>query len=274
MQKYNKELTPVIYGPSSIKILHYNIEPHKGCFRTHWHDRVEILRIKRGEIFVGYDNNIRKVTAGEILIIPPRTPHKGFAGDYSLEYDVFMFDIRSFYNETEICQAYFPAVYDGRAKFQTITDERELVECLDKIRDMEEGRGSLELNVEIYRLIHLMFKHCLLEIDQDIHASKKMQEIVAYVEENCGQDLTTASLSVRFNYSEEHFCRKFKATTGLPPMKYLKIFRVEKAYRLIKEGECDVSKIASSCGFDDANYFTRCFKAHFGVPPTHFIRKH
>ena len=30
MQKYNKELTPVIYGPSSIKVLHYDIAPNKG----------------------------------------------------------------------------------------------------------------------------------------------------------------------------------------------------------------------------------------------------
>lgn len=273
MQKYNKELTPVLYGPSAVKILHYDIAPNKGCFRTHWHDRVEILRIKQGEIFVGYDTNIRKVREGEVLIIPPHTPHKGFAGDDPLAYDVFMFDIRSFYNETEICQTYFPAVYDGRAKFQTITDEPEMVECLDKIRDTEEAvKNPLEVTADVYRFLYLMFKHCLLEIDQDIHTNKKWKEIVKYMEENCAQDLTTAMLSARYNYSEEHFCRKFKAATGLTPMKYLKIFRVEKGYQMLKEGERDISKVAGLCGFGDANYFTRCFKAHFGVPPSHFVR--
>ena len=274
MQKYNKELTPVIYGPSSIKVLHYDIAPNKGCFRTHWHERVEILRIKHGEIFVGYDTNIRKVCEGEVLIIPPHTPHKGFAGDYPLAYDVFMFDIRSFYNETEICQTYFPAVYDGRAKFRTITDEPEIVECLDKIRDTEEAvKNSLEVTADVYRFLYLMFKYCLLEINQDIHTNKKWKEIVKYMEENCAQDLNTALLSARYNYSEEHFCRKFKATTGLTPMKYLKIFRVEKGYQMIKDGERDISKIAGRCGFGDANYFTRCFKAHFGVPPSLFVRE-
>ncbi|MBQ8233294.1 MAG: helix-turn-helix transcriptional regulator [Lachnospiraceae bacterium] len=65
---------------------------------------------------------------------------------------------------------------------------------------------------------------------------------------------------------------KFKETTGLTPMNYLKIYRVEEAYKLIKEGKRDIGNIAALCGFPDANYFTRCFKAHFGVPPSYFIR--
>lgn len=274
MKSYKKELTPIMYSSSSIKILHYEIAPNKGCFRTHWHDRIELLRIKRGEIFVGYDTNIRKVKEGEVLLIPPRTPHKGFAGDMPLEYDVVMFDIRSFYNDTEICRTYFQAIYDGRAKFQTITKEREMIACLDKICEMERSfQSSIEVIAEIYRLISLLLKYSLLEIDYDIHTNQKMQEIVRYMEENCGQDLTTASLSEYFHYSEEHFCRKFKATTGLTPMKYLKIYRIEKAYQMIKDGERDVGRLAAICGFADANYFTRCFKAHFGMPPSYFMKK-
>ncbi len=272
MKKYNREMTPVIYGPSSIKILHYNIEPHRGCFRTHWHERVEILRIRKGEIFVGYDTNIRKVVEGQVVILPPGTPHKGFAGDYPLEYDVFMFDIRSFYNDTEVCKKYFPAIYDGRVKFKMISSEKELVACLDKLWEEKEQSGSfLEMTADIYRLIGLLLKYCMLEMDKDVLSNQKWKEIVKYVEENSDQNLTTSQLSKQFNYSEEHFCRKFKAITGLTPMKYLNIFRVEKGYRLIKDGERDISKIAGLCGFNDSNYFTRCFKAHFGVPPSNYF---
>ncbi len=42
---------------------------------------------------------------------------------------------------------------------------------------------------------------------------------------------------------------------------------------MIKKGEGNIGDIATRCGFDDANYFARCFKAHFGVPPTFYKAK-
>lgn len=273
MQQYRKELTPVVYGPSALKLQHYDIEPNKGCFRTHWHDRMEILRVRQGEIFVGYDTNINKVCADQVMIIPPHTPHKGFAGDKELAYDVLMFDVRSFYNDSEVSQKYLPAIYDGRARFQRVTDVPDLVECLDKIRETAtDTPDSLEIASYIYRLLHLLFKHCLIDFKTEPGTDNTAKELVEYIEKNYAQDLTTEAMSAYFGYTEAHFCRKFKEATGLTPMNYLKIYRVEEAYKLIKKGNRNIGNIASLCGFPDPNYFTRCFKAHFGLPPSHFIR--
>ena len=272
MQKYRKELTPVLYGPSALKLQHYEIMPNKGCFRTHWHDRMEILRIRQGEIFVGYDTNLNKVCADQIMIIPPHTPHKGFAGDYALSYDVLMFDVRSFYNDSEVSRKYLPAIYEGRAKFQSVSSEPDLVECMDKIRDIAtDTPDSLEASSYIYRLLHLLYKHCLTDFRAEHSSDAAAREFVTFIENHYAQDLTTQTLSTHFGYTTAHFCRKFKEATGLTPMTYLKIYRVEEAYKLIKKGNRNVGDIALACGFPDANYFTRCFKAHFGMPPSHFI---
>ena len=89
-----------------------------------------------------------------------------------------------------------------------------------------------------------------------------------YLEENYDKELTTAIMAKKFGYSAEHFCRKFKEATGLTPMNYLKVFRMEEAYKMLQLGERNISKVAEGCGFTDANYFTRCFKTHFGYPPS------
>lgn len=273
MQGYRKELTHVEYDASAIKLLHFDILPNKGCFRTHWHDRMEILRIRHGEMFVGYDTNISRVREGELMIIPPHTPHKGYAGDYELAYDVLMFDVRSFYNDTEVCKKYLPAIYTGNAKFRKVTNEPALVACMDKIRDTAQyAVGSLEITSDIYRLIHLLYQHCLISFDHDDNTDYVAKEFVEYIEHNYMQNLSTSTISAHFGYSSAHFCRKFKESTGLTPMNYLKIYRVEEAYKLIKKGNRNISNVALLCGFPDSNYFTRCFKAHFGVPPSHYIR--
>jgi len=272
MNQYRKELTPVVYGPSALKLQHYNIAPNKGCFRTHWHDRMEFLRVRQGEIFVGYDTNINKVCADQVMIIPPHTPHKGFAGDKELSYDVLMFDVRSFYNDSEVSQKYLPAIYDGRARFQCVSDAADLVECLDKIRKTaSDTPDSLEVTSYIYKLFHLLFQNCLTEFETEPRTDNTRKEFIEYIEKNYAQDLTTETMSAYFGYSEAHFCRKFKETTGLTPMNYLKILRVEEAHKLIKKGNRSIGNVATLCGFSDPNYFTRCFKAHFGQPPSYFI---
>jgi AraC-like DNA-binding protein len=37
---------------------------------------------------------------------------------------------------------------------------------------------------------------------------------------------------------------------------------------LAQTSEATVTAIAFECGFNDAAYFTRCFRRHYGVPPT------
>lgn len=271
---FTKELDPVLYGASQVKILHFCMEEGAECFRMHWHERVELLRIRKGEIYVGTDKEKQCVRAGEAMLIPPGMPHHGISGMGGVSYDVFMFDIRSFYNDTEACRVWFEAFYDGRAKLQQVIRIPEIIACLDEMNETgEEQTEALKRIACIHKLMYLLFEHLLLSFDKDRKNIRKNQEIIRYIEENYSSEITTADLSERFGYSEEHFCRKFKGVTGLALTKYVRILRLEKAYDMLKNGESDIGKIADACGFHEANYLTRCFKAHFGVPPSYILKE-
>lgn len=270
MEVYNKELTPIHYTAAAVKILKFKMKSNRVCFRMHWHDRVEIIRLHEGEMYVGYGNQITKLHAGEMVIFPPKMPHKGYTEDIHVDYDVLMFDVRSFYNDTEICKTYLPAIFDGRARFKNVMTDFATVECFNKIFQKAKDT-SLEITVEIYRLLYLLFENNLVELRNEISRDNVTMEMIKYMEENFQQELTTASIAAHFGYSSEHFCRKFKGATGLTPMNYLKIFRMEEAYKMLKHDGGSIKEIAERCGFDDSNYFTRCFKSHFGVPPKKYM---
>ena len=120
----------------------------------------------------------------------------------------------------------------------------------------------------VYELLYLLFEYHLAELHTEFKSS--VVKIIDYMEENFALDLNTETLCRKFGYSTGHFCRKFKRATGVTPMTYLKIYRLEQALQKLKEGNQSIGEIAALCGYSDANYFTRCFKAHYGVPPRYY----
>lgn len=267
MNKNQKEPNIIEYSDAAIKVLHFNREPNEICFASHWHDRVEIIRVKSGKIMVEYCGNIHILNKGEMIIFSPKMVHKGFTTDSNVEYDVLMFDIRFFYNETIVCNKNLPLIFNGGAKFENIIYNIETINCVDNICN-NQNLDSFEIVSLIYKLMHLLFKDHLTELK--INKQDNITEFLDYIEQNFELDLNTEMLSEKIGYSKEHFCRKFKEVTGTTPMTYLKIFRLSQAVKKLESGNKNISEIALQCGFSDANYFTRCFKSHYGVPPSEY----
>ena len=63
------------------------------------------------------------------------------------------------------------------------------------------------------------------------------------------------------------FRRKFKAFTGLSPLKYINFLRVEKAKEMIKSNLYTQTEIAEACGFNSTAYFVKIFKSITGNSP-------
>ena len=264
------ELKPIQYGTSATKTLHINVPPHTRCFRLHWHDGMEILRIKSGKLYLVHGTDLITVSPGELVIIPPKMLHQGYTLNNSVEYDVLMFDIRSFYNDTEICNKLLPVIFEGEAIFKAITSDIQTISCMDSICNSDD-LGTLEIISKIYQLLYLFCKNDILKLQ--IHTKDSIvKKVITYLEENSSQEISIPVLCEKFGYTSAHLCRKFKKATGLPPMTYLKIYRLELAYKKLKNSDTTISNIATECGFPNANYFTRCFKKHFGFPPTKYIK--
>ncbi|MBO5006911.1 MAG: helix-turn-helix domain-containing protein [Clostridia bacterium] len=267
MESITKELTKVKYSAAAVKTLHFYIEPNSSCFRMHWHDQLEIIRVKRGSMTVLFGGSSDCLKQGEMSVFLPRTVHKGYTTDSFVEYDVIMFDVRSFYNESAVCRNKLPQIYNGNAKFETIISKGETLRCADEICAAEDS-DSLKMTSLVYELLYLLFKYHLTELHTELKSS--VMKIIDYMEENFALDLNTETRCRKFSYSTGHFCRKFKRATGVTPMTYLKIYRLEQALQKLKEGNQSIGEIAALCGYSDANYFTRCFKAHYGVPPRYY----
>ena len=72
-------------------------------------------------------------------------------------------------------------------------------------------------------------------------------------------------------YCPDHIRRLFRAETGKTPREYLADLRIRAAKRLLllrRQSHESLDAVAEACGFSDAAYFSRVFKARVGVPPS------
>jgi AraC-like DNA-binding protein len=86
-------------------------------------------------------------------------------------------------------------------------------------------------------------------------------------------DLTVDSLVEEAGISRSALFKKIKTLIGISPMELIKNKRLKKAAELVKEGSCNFTQIAYKTGFNDSQYFSKCFKQIYGVTPTEYKRK-
>lgn len=265
MKKTSLAPVPIQCSRSAVRVLHHRNSRYQTCVPLNWHDHIEFLHINTGRLYITHGTELVSAGSGEVVIIPPNVFHAGHTRDEGVDYDVLMFDVRSFYNESELCKDLLSAIFEGKTVFRPITDHAGILDCVKSIC-LDSDQQTLDTTINVYRLLNLLYQNALVEFRaQPMNA--EVRKIMDYLKENASQELTIAQLCKHFCYTPAHLCRKFKKATGLPPMNYLKIYRLELAQEKLRNSTASVNLVAAECGFSDANYFTRCFKERFGVSP-------
>lgn len=77
-------------------------------------------------------------------------------------------------------------------------------------------------------------------------------------------------LSETLGLSRGHLHRKIKELTGTTPVEFLRTYRLNKATQLLRQNAYTVSEVAYRTGFSSPAYFSKCFKAVYGVTPTEY----
>ena len=98
-----------------------------------------------------------------------------------------------------------------------------------------------------------------------------LEKAIALVEKNLSNDqYTNEALSSDLCMSRMTLYRKIQAATGQKPTELMSTIRLRRAAELLREGQRTITEITYDTGFSSVSYFSRCFRAMYGVPPTQF----
>jgi len=104
--------------------------------------------------------------------------------------------------------------------------------------------------------------------------SMRLSRVLSWMEARYAEPIELAELAAMAHLSERSLLRHFQAALGESPKRYLNRLRLRKARQWLDQSreEWTVTEIATRCGFEDPNYFTRLFRREFGYPPSRISR--
>lgn len=69
-------------------------------------------------------------------------------------------------------------------------------------------------------------------------------------------DVTIAQLAATVNLSSSRFASLFKSQVGVPPARYLRMVRMERARVLLEQTSLSVREVMAHVGISDPSHFT------------------
>ena len=98
-----------------------------------------------------------------------------------------------------------------------------------------------------------------------------MERALSAVEKHIDQyEFNISQFALELAVSRPQLFAKLKSLTELTPNNFIKSVRMKRAAQLLTTTTLNISEIAYKVGFKDVKYFSRCFKAQYGVPPSKY----
>lgn len=114
-------------------------------------------------------------------------------------------------------------------------------------------------------------KYCLLVRNYSVRGySPVIQKVINQINLNLTSDLGLKNLSEMFHISANYLSSLFKKEMGITLTDYVNKRRVEQAVFYLNTTDMQIQTIASYCGIQDINYFTRILKKFIGMTPSKF----
>ena len=214
-----------------------------------------------------------KIQPGDLLVLPPGTPH-AYGADDDRPWTIFWVHFKgensqALLAELDISRA-MPVLWLGEnPKLLALFEE--LLEAL------EHGYASSQLLYASQILAYLVGLIIWIHhrgSEENPTATQKVAQSINYMKQHLDQPATAASFAALSNLSESHYRSLFRRQTGYAPMDYYIRLRMHKACQLLDTTNLSIKEIARLVGYKDALYFSHAFKTVIELSPSQYRLQH
>jgi len=112
------------------------------------------------------------------------------------------------------------------------------------------------------------------ELSTNKHDNEFMKQLTEVIDSLIDQsDIDVHTIASKLSMSRSKLYTKIKVMTDKSIVEFIRSYRLRKAARLLIEENLSISDVMVMVGIESNSYFTRAFKAEFGMTPTAFIQQ-
>ncbi len=251
----------------------------------HWHDEMEALLVTDGAADVTIGTRQHRIREGEGAIINSGVLHAAWRAETNenecwLHSIVFHPRLVGGNTDSIFWQNYlFPLTREAAPRY--ILLDRSAPWHLDGLYAMESAWHSYMHPTEGYefrirsalsQLIIQLTSH-LSQLPAEPPRKKALRDeariklMLQYIHSDYDTDITAKKIAEHASISESECLRCFRCTIGMPPVQYVKWYRIQKAAQLLLSTDWKIAEISACCGFQDTSYFVKTFRELKGKTP-------
>lgn len=244
----------------------HHVEREKGA-STHL-----LIACLRGRGWYRTTGGIKPVKAGDLLWLQPNRPH-AYGADPDDSWTIGWVHFCG--TEAEEWRRYIGFPDQPAAVLSDVTAEGIAALKTEQIYlALERGYSTAELisTAIMLRAALDVVARAVRHRGSTRSAAERIAEVREHLRENIADHHRLDELAAAAGLSVPHFCALFRRQTGYAPIDFLIRQRVQRACQLLDTTEESVAAIAAAVGYEDAYYFSRCFRRVVGYSPRAYRR--
>lgn len=94
-----------------------------------------------------------------------------------------------------------------------------------------------------------------------------LDKAMHFIKTNYSRNISVSAIAEYLGINANYLSRIFKQNYGIAPAEFLRDYRIGLSYKLLLHTTMPINQIAMSVGFNDPQYFSRCFTQKRGLSP-------
>lgn len=94
-----------------------------------------------------------------------------------------------------------------------------------------------------------------------------------WIAEHYEQDAPVAAMVRMSGLTERSFARRFARATGMSPLEYVHLVRLEESKQVLETTDLPIDAVAMEVGYQDASFFSRLFRRKVGLTPAQYRKR-
>jgi AraC family transcriptional regulator, arabinose operon regulatory protein len=208
-----------------------------------------------------------EVNAGELLVVPPNTPHV-YGADEAQPWTIAWVHAAGAHVG---CYLQELGVSAERPVLR-LGDDPQLHSLFEEVLEaVEHGYTPAQLLYASHALAHLVAVMVVRRRQPghgNLAAEEKIPLTIQHMKQHLAVPLHLSTLAGLANLSASHYTALFKRQTGYAPIDYFIRLRIHRAAQLLDTSSLSVKAVAEEVGYGDHFYFSRAFKRINGAAPS------